>query len=196
MPEYFTLVELRAQPDLDDTARFTDTRCEAVAAHIVSIIEREVSTSFVSRTVTDEPHDGGGNSILLRKGHVLSVTSAKEDTVTVTDTLIVRNGVLLRISGNATVTWKTGYNNVLVTYASGYSATPPADVKEMALKGTRAHLLSTAADVGINDRRTSMSTDMGVIQFTVAGENRPTGYPEVDAMILGWKARLDILGFA
>lgn len=196
MTEYFTLAELRALPDVSDAARFPDVRCEAAAAHIVSIIEREVGTSFIPRTITDEPHDGGGDAIILFNPRVLSVISAKENGVAVTDTLMVRNGILLRLSGGYPAYWRLGYNNVLVTYSSGYTAVPPADVKEMALKGTRAHLLATAADVGINDRRTSMSTDMGVIQFTTAGENRPTGYPEVDAMIMGWKAQVDFLGFA
>lgn len=183
-------------PDLTDSGRYTDARCDAAAAHIVGIIEREVGTSFVSRTIAAEPHDGGGTHIVLGQPYVLSVTSATENGVTVTDTLQAFNGVLRRVSGISLGSWAPGYGNILVTYVAGYSATPPADVKEMALKGTRAHLLATASDASMDDRRTSLNTDMGVIQYVVAGEGRPTGYPEVDAMILGWKQRLDVFGFA
>lgn len=198
MPEYFTLAELRAMPDMSSATAYPPTRVETAAAYIVGVIEREVGTSFIPRTVVDEVHDGGTSAIALQSGHVLSVTSAKENGVAVTDTLLVRNGVLLRVSGtnNTPIRWAAGYANVKVTYGSGYSTSPPADVKEMALKGTRAHLLANASDSQMNDRRTSLNTDMGVIQFVVAGEGRPTGYPEVDAMILGWKARLDVFGFA
>lgn len=197
MPDYFTLPELRALPDVDDAVAYPDARCEAAAAHIVGIIEREVGTAFIPRTITDEVHDGGSNRVHLRRGYVIDVTSAKEDGVTVTDTLYAtKGGDLLRLVGTTPQTWAVGYGNVKVTYRYGYSLTPPSDVKEMALKGTRAHLLATAADVAMDDRRTSLSTDMGVLTFTVAGENRPTGYPEVDAMILGWQRRLDTLGFA
>ena len=190
MPEYFTLEEVQDTPDVDFD--FSDERIEAVAAAVVSIIEREVGTSFVARTVTDEPHDGGGRAIILRSPYVLSVTSATEDGETVTDTLMCRGGVLRKLSDYASLTWAAGFENILVTYEAGYSAEPPADVKEMALRATRARLLETASDASMNDRRTSISNEMGVINFSTAGENRPTGYPEFDAVILGWAKRLNV----
>jgi hypothetical protein len=58
------------------------------------------------------------------------------------------------------------------------------------MQGTRARLLTMDSQAGIEDRRTSLSTDAGTIGFVIAGEDRPTGYPEVDAVILGWKKRL------
>lgn len=190
MPDYFTLDELREYPDVGSSQKFSDERCEAVAAALVSVIEREVGTSFVGRTVTDELYDGGRNAILLRAPYVLEVSAVSEDGVDIVSDVRLRNGVIYRDTNGSLFT--SGFDNVSVTYLAGYSATPPADVKEMALKGTRAYLLSTAADAAINDRRTSLNTDMGVIQFVVAGEDRPTGYPEVDAMILGWKRRLNV----
>lgn len=192
MPDYFTLEELQDTPDID--FEFDDARAEAVAAEIVSIIEREVGTSFVARTVTDEIHDGGGSVIVLRSPFVLSVTSATEDGITVADPLVARNGILRRVpaGGYTPIGWNYGYGNVSVTYEAGYSAEPPADVKEQALRATRARLLETAEASSMNDRRTSISNEMGVINFTTAGENRPTGYPTVDEMILGWKRRLNV----
>lgn len=198
MPDYFTLAELRALPQVSDTTAYSDARCEAAAAYIVGIIEREVGASFVTRTVTDEVHDGGCDRIVLRRPHVLSVTSATEDGAAVTDELRVRSGVLRRFGAGTfePVVWASGVGNVEVTYEAGYSSTPPADIKEAALQGTRARLLSTNSNAQFDDRRTSLTTDQGVVSFVVAGQDRPTGYPEVDAVILGWKAKLNNFGFA
>lgn len=196
--DYFTLDELRDMPDVGQILDYPEERVEAVAAYIVAIIEREVGTSFVARTVTDEVHDGGTLGLTLRRGFALSITSAKIDGVSVLQEMFTANGVAYRISPSSSspMVWPTGKGNIEITYEAGYSTTPPADVKEMALKGTRAHLLANASGSSISDRRTSISNEMGTISYVVAGPDRPTGYPEVDAMILGYKARLDVLGFA
>jgi hypothetical protein len=198
MPDYFTLAELRALPDMNDSARYTDARVESAAAYIVSVIERVVRASFVARTVTDEVHDGGTYDIVLRNSHVLSATSATVGGVAVTNTLSVLGGVLQQYAPGATspTLWTAGSRNVKVTYEAGYSVVPPADIKEAALQGTRARLLSKDSQASIDDRRTSMTTELGTVQYVIAGENRPTGYPEVDAVILGWRDTLNTFGFA
>lgn len=199
MPEYFTLAELNALPNMGE-GRYTDARKEAAAAYVVGIIERVVKTSFVARAVTDERHDGGRDGIVLRHPYVVSVTSATESGVAVTDTLRVVNGVLRRFSSAtsfAPVSWSSGIGNVLVTYQSGYSSTAPADVKEAALLATRWRLIASNSNSDMNARQTSMTNDMGgTTQYAVAGAERPTGYPEVDAVIIGWRDRLNVFGFA
>jgi hypothetical protein len=199
MPEYFTLVELNALPNMGE-GRYTDARKEAAAAYIVGIIERVVDTSFIARTVTDERHDGGCSEIVLRQPHVLSVTSATEDGVAVTDTLRVVDGVLRRFASATDFTpiaWASGVGNVAVTYQAGYSSTVPADVKEAALLATRWRLIASNSNSDMNARQTSMTNDMGgTTSFAVAGVERPTGYPEVDAVIIGWRDRLNVFGFA
>lgn len=199
--DYFLEAELRALPQMSDTTTYTTARVEAAAAYITAIIEREVGTSFISRAVTGEIHDGGRYEIVLKKPHVLSVTSATEDGTAVTDVLRVKSGIVRKFSASTSYTpgyWAAGTGNVAITYAAGYSliADIPKDIKEAALKGTRAHLLSTNSNAGIDDRRTSMNTEIGTVNFVIAGPDRPTGYPEVDAVILGWKAKLDNYGFA
>lgn len=199
--DYFLEAELRALPQMSDTATYTTARIDAAAAYITAIIEREVGTSFVARTVTGEVHNGGTYGIVLRKPHVLSVTAATEDGVAVTDTLRAQSGILRRFSSATSYTpgyWAAGTGNVAVTYQAGYTALAdiPKDVKEAALKGTRAHLLATNSNANVDDRRTSINTEAGTVNYVIAGADRPTGYPEVDAVILGWKARLDLYGFA
>lgn len=199
MPDYFTLAELSALPNMAE-GRYTDARKEAAAAYVVGIIEREVGTSFIARTVTAESHDGGCDEIVLSQPHVLSATSATEDGVTVTDTLRVQSGILRRFSSATDfipLQWSTGVGNVLVTYQAGYSTTPPADIKEAALQATRWRLLATNSNSDMQARQTSQSNDLGgTTNYAVAGTDHPTGYPEVDAVIVGWRDRLDVFGFA
>ena len=198
MPDYFTETELRALPDM--SSGYSTERIESAAAHVVGIIEREVGTSFVARTVTDERHDGGRESIVLNKAYVLSATSATEDGVAVTDTLRVSSGVLRRFASATDFTpisWATGIGNVTVTYQAGYSSTPPADLKEAALQATRWHLIEHNSNNSVSPRQTSLTNEMGgTVNFAVAGKDRPTGYPDIDAVIVGWRNQLNVFGFA
>jgi len=193
--EYFTLAELRALPDMSSTTKYPDATCEAKAAEIVDIIEREVGTSFISRTVTDEVHDGGGYSIPLRKSRVLSVTSVTENgtAVSASELNLVR-GILERFTTGAVypTRWAHGRRNIKVTYESGYCTLGniPDDIKNAAMQATRSRLLESHSTSSVDDRRTSLSNEMGTINFVIAGEDRPTGYPVVDEVIVGWKRRL------
>jgi hypothetical protein len=196
--EYFTATELDELPNMSE-GRYTTARKEAAAAYIVGIIERTVGTSFIARTVTDERHSGGYEAIVLKKPYVISVTSATEDGVAVTDTLRAEGGVLQRFAaGSYTPTrWATGTGNVLVTYQAGYSSTVPADIKEAALQATRWRLMATNSNSDLNARQTSITNEMGgTVNYAVAGKDRPTGYPDVDAVIIGWRDELDVFGFA
>lgn len=196
-PDYFTQAELRALPDMGAEA---EARILAAAAWAVGVIERVVGTSFVARTVTDEVHDGSARGLILRSPYVLSVTSAIEDGVPVSDDLRVTSGILRRYSGADSFTpngWTQGHGNVAVTYEAGYSVEPPPDIKEAALQATRWHLLEGRASNVQTPRQTSVSNDMGgTINFAVAGVDRPTGYPDVDAVIVGWRDRLYVPGVA
>lgn len=201
MPEYFTLPELRALPDMGSAATYPDAAVELAAAFIVATIEREVGTSFVARTKV-ETHDGGDYGIVLRH-LVLSVTSVTENGVTVTPTPVVpyADSVLYRFAAGATTPtrWASGVANIVVTYQAGYSllANIPGDIKDAALQGTRARLLSTRAAAGQNARRKSLTTEAGNFELGRAGaKDAPTGFPEVDSVICGWRDELDVLGFA
>lgn len=197
---YFTEAELRDLPQMSDTTKYTTVRVTAARNWIEGVIERKVGTSFVAQTVTDEVHDGGVYSIALHSALVLSVTSATENGVAVTDTLSVKGGVLERFAAGATIpsAWATGCRNIKVTYQSGYSATPPADIKEAALSAARDWLLRRYGAQGASDRAISLQTEMGNIVYATASDkhDRPTGIPDVDAVIMGWVNDLEVFGFA
>lgn len=191
-PEYFTLAELRALPQMSDTDLYSEARCLAAAAHVTSVIERVVGTSFVARTVTGEVHDGGCYEIFLTHAWALSVTSATENGVTVTDTLRLRDQRVLRYAtGTYTPrSWRAGFDNVAITYQSGYSATPPADVKEAALQATKLRLIETNSNAAPMGRQSNLNTDAGSYTFPPASADRPFGQPEIDSVILGWRDQL------
>lgn len=199
MTEYFTLPEFRALPDMGNTAKYPDARVEVEAAFVVSRIERFTGTSFVARTVTGEVHDGGDTGIVLFKPHVISITSATENGVAVTDSLRMVDGVLRRFAGATSFnpsTWAASTGGVAVTYQAGFSTSPPGDIKSAALQWTRLRMLTTSSGAGNDARATSQTTDMGTLNFLVAGKDRPSGYPEVDAVLVDWRDRLDVYGFA
>jgi hypothetical protein len=197
-PDYFTLPELNALPNMAE-AKYTDQRKLAAAAYITGIIERTCRTSFIPRTFT-ETHDGGARQIILSKAYVRSVTSATENGVPVTDVLrTTAAGILTRYQAAdsyAPQLWATGVNNVSVTYVAGYSDACPLDLKEVALQATRWRLMSTNSNSDMNARQTSISNEQGVVQFTTAGKDRPTGYPDIDAVIIGWRDAVAPLGIA
>lgn len=202
MPEYFELSELRARPQLGDADRYPDARCEAAAAWAVSVIEREVGgTSFILRTHT-ETHDGGTARIVLAEPYArhtaaLAITVAG---VPVDPALArISSGVLTRatVSGAPAPPWPAGVGTVEISYEAGYTATPPADVKEAALQLTRAHLLDTDSDAWSNPRTTDLSSEIGgTARFGDVDVDHPTGLPAVDRVIVGYRNRLDVFGFA
>lgn len=198
MPDYFTLPELRALPDVSNATRYPDPRCEAAAAYIVAVIEREVGTSFVSRTVTGEVHHGGTYVVALKRPHARTLTTVTLRGVDITAECVLQDGTLWRYGAGSTEPsyFDRAPGALLVTYAAGYSATPPGDIKEAALQGTRARLLATNGNALVEDRRTNVTSEQGSITYAMAGKHAPTGYPEVDAVIHGWRSRLDVLGFA
>lgn len=193
--EYFTEAELRALPQMSDTTRYPLARVEAAAAYIVAIIERVVGTSFVVRTRT-QVFDGGDRAIALDDIYARSLTSVTVDGAAVTlDDLSLRGGLVAYRDRRY---WASGdIGNVTITYAAGYSTTPPPDIKEAALAATRWRLLATNSNAEMEARQTQVTNEYGgTTVFAVAGAERPTGYPEVDAVIIGWRDRLNVFGFA
>lgn len=195
---YFTTTELRAvYPDLD-VATYSDARVTQVHDWIAAIVERECKTSFIPETVSETLNGSSGPALFLSRPYVLSVTAVAVDDVALSELevadLQIQNGALYYPAGTYWSAASRG--NVTVTYTAGYSTTPPADLKEAMMQGARARLLTTADGATASDRRTSFSNGDGTFSLSTAGENRPTGFPEVDAVILGWKQRVRVPGVA
>lgn len=199
MPEYFTLPELRALPDMADVVKYPDAAVELEAAHVVDVIERN-AFPFVVRQVTGEVHSGTranrqNRSITLSKRYAREVTGLTVNGVAFTaselDELLVVRGVVHRYEGGAVSPspWSYGVRNIVVDYTHGFSETPPDDVKRAALQATRVCLLTNRGRAGVSDRATSITNELGNIKLATAGVDGPFGIPEVDEVVLGYKRR-------
>lgn len=191
---YFTTAELRALPDMEDATRFPDARLTAAHDWIVAIIERECGTSFIARSTTVTLNGSGRDALDLMSPYVQSIESVTVDDVALTagevSALIWQDGFLYQSTG---AYWPaTSRGNITVTYTTGYSTTPPGDLKEAALRGARHWLLTMDAWSGVDERTTSMTSDYGTTTVIVADDKHPTGLPFVDATINSWARRVRV----
>lgn len=192
---YFTTDDLRGLPDIDDQERFSDERCEAAHDWIVGVVERECGTSFIPTVVEDERLSGGGlDWLALRHTYVQSVEAVTVDDTAYTsdevEALLVQDGFLYQPSYG---TWpSTARGNVLVSYTHGYSTEPPVDLKEAMMRAARYWLLTQHQWSAADARSTSISNEFGNVQLSVAGRDRPTGLPDVDATIIAWRDRVRV----
>lgn len=196
-PDYFTLAEFRTLADCSGTA-FTDAQINAAAAHFTTIVERELDRPLVPRSVTEELDGDGSSCLLLSKRNVRSLTSVTVDGTEVDEALLTgRNGRLRyrTVSGGWRQPFPRGVGNVVVVYSAGED-TCPADIKDPVMWATRDRLLSQGDQSGVDIRRTSVSTEFGTTSYVLPGEKRPTGYPDLDAVIASYARNTPSYGFA
>jgi hypothetical protein len=180
-PDYFTLAELRALPDCSGST-FTDAQVNAAAAYFAAIVEAEL-WPMIARTYVDKFDGNDETSLDLSQSLNVALTSVTVDGTAVTTSLLTTSATGSLRYKNGTRWFANNANGIVVTYTAGESAVP-ADVKSACMWATRDRLLSQSDSSGIDVRKTSMSTDFGTTSYILPGENRPTGYPELDAIIL------------
>ena len=198
-PDYFTLVEFRALPDCSVATgaqtEFTDAEINAAAAFFTAIVEREVGVPFIPREFTLTRDGYNTAAIVLPHDHVRSISAASVNDVAVDDSLLTfGNGIVRYLAGT---TWAVGVANIVITYEAGEYDTCPADVKDAVMWATRDRLITQASQNGVDVRKTSMTNDLGgTINYVLPGEKRPTGYPDLDAVIASYVRNTPSLGFA
>lgn len=203
-PRYFGLGELRAMPDMSNVTTYPDTALAASRDWIEAIVERACHTSFVGKPRTELRSGNGTEALFLSSANALSVTACSVDGTALTAPelllLVVEpGGLVYRRTDTGAVSWApwpAGARNISVTYLAGYSLTPPADLKEAMLTAARVHVLETRGASGVPTRATSITNEFGNVNFSTASLDRPTGIPDVDAVILGWRERTAVFGFA
>lgn len=195
MPDYFTYAEFRTLPDCGGST-FSDAQIDSAAGYFTAIVEREVGEPFVPRTLTETFDGAGRSSLLLSQPYVRSLTSVTVDgTAVATNSFATTNGVLRYLS--RFTFFGTTPANVVVTYSAGRYTTCPADVKDAVMWATRDRLLSQKSNSAIDIRKTSVSNEFGgVTNYVLPGEKRPTGYPDLDAVIASYCRNTTSLGFA
>lgn len=190
-PDYFTLAEFRALPDMESA---DEGKVLAIAAYFTAIVERETGRCFVPRTITETLSGGWASAIVLKRADVVSVTTLIVDGSSVgTGTVAAGAGVLRYLDGTR---WSNAApDNVTVTYSAG-DAAPPADIKDAVMWATRDRLLAQGDQNDVDIRKTSITTEYGTTSYVLPGENRPTGYPDLDALIASYKRSAPAYGFA
>lgn len=181
---YVTLTELRALPNLADTAKFTNAELAAACDWFEALFEDYTGVAWVPRTTLDERHYGTGGTLILdhlMPRTVSAVRSYSDATTTVAYTAAELADLHLEPSGvirRNTLGWfSSGYGLVAVDYTHGHDS-PPPDVVEAAKTAIRAHLLD---DYQAN-RQYAVQSEQGIIRTSQPGPDKPFGLPEVDAV--------------
>ena len=163
--DVLTLSEARQAVGLtsDESDDYLKTLITAVSTQL-----DEMCGPVRTRTVTDELHDGGSKSLLLRKRPVYSITTVTEYNGTTATVLTAESntsktstnylhagttgrlssGRVFRRNNNADNTFPDGRRNVVVTYVAGRAATTqcvPAKFKQAAVMMLRNVWISEAA---------------------------------------------------
>ena len=172
-----TLPEIRSLRDMDNVAKYPATKVAEAMAHAQGLFEHYTGRAFVGhygRVI----RDGNGSSTLwLPQPNVSKILSCK-----IGGEEVDTSGWIIAPSGRITTTSAipVGTANVDITYEHG--ATPvPADVRGAYLIFCRYLLLS---EYTRKDQTTISESHEGVYRtFATAAVGRPTGLPEVDAVL-------------
>ncbi len=180
-PDYFTVTEFRALPDMDDADAYTEAKILAAAAYFTAIVEEEL-WPMTSQSYT-ETLDGDYATSLFLGREATSLTSVTVDGTAVSTSLLTCTNGVVRYKSLGQTFSGAANGNVVVVYAAGES-TVPADIKNAVMWATRDRLLAQGDLSGVDVRKTSVNTDFGTTNYILPGEKRPTGYPELDAILL------------
>ena len=187
---YVSLAEIRALPGLSSTTSFTTATLGSARNWFEDLAEEFCGVAFVPR-YGRELFDGCGQNTIRLKGrgvHQLrKLLSVKVDGVskTLTDFVSYPTGKVYWKAGS----FSTGYQNVEINYEHGHDK-PDEDLRQAALAAIQTKLLGDMS--GIPDRAISMTTDTGTYGLSLAGAERPTGIPAVDAVLKRKNERLPL----
>lgn len=107
----------------DDTSHdielgdYLNAATTVVEFYVGTVDEREIINTY----------SGDGTAeIVLRNGPVISITSVVEsgETLTSDDYALTDSGLLVRVSGTRRRAWRSGVNNIVVTYQAGRTPVP------------------------------------------------------------------------
>lgn len=181
---YAELAEIRALEGMSNTSKYPTAALESARAQAEDRFEWATRVSWVPRYAR-ETLDGNNRSDLIlkwpRPRQVLSVTTDGTAVTDLTQFRLYTFGVIERTNG----VWFLadvygGGQNVIVEYTHGYDR-PPEDIRWAFLTYVRYLLYETQSR--IPDRASAFTTPDGTFQLVTAGFNRPTGLPDVDAIL-------------
>lgn len=176
----FEVADLRAfDPAFADAVRYPGNLIRAARTAAESRFEQACHQAFVPRGRRRHKVGNGTFRVQVPDNAVRSITGAYigVDALTGDDLteIVVREwGAFDRPSGKV---WTDG-SLVSLHFEHGLDF-PPAEVSQAVMLLAREYLVRSA----LSSRATVEATDVGFFRVSVAGPDRPTGLPEVDAVI-------------
>lgn len=169
---YFELAELRAQSGLDDESVFSDALLANARAAAEDLFETATGVAWVRR-YRREVRDGTGCTALIVKLYPVLISATLSGTAVTPEAY--EDGELYLASG-----WGSVRRSIVVEYEHGFQV-PPEDLRRAALRYARVAALDFKSR--IPERAIQMNTEAGSFQLAMASRERPTGYPEIDAIL-------------
>ncbi|MGO1048798.1 hypothetical protein [Crossiella sp. CA198] len=176
---YTTIASVRAAEGFDNLALYPDTDVTAAIAWAETIIDDVTETSWEHKVFQQWAAATGTDWIALPVIYPRRITSAR----------LVQTNTDLDVSQwrvesfTATIYLPTRLRGVLeVQGTAGETAQAPPDIVFAA--DTLARFWLRDLDSRIPDRAVSAQSEYGQIIFATASERRPTGLPDVDAILL------------
>lgn len=172
-----SLSQIRAQDSLNNETKFPTAVLEMARNEATSLFESYCGRSFILRYGRYVCDGNGTTQLILPHGDVQRLIGVTQDATTVTPSTLklARFGRITKATAFA-----VGTDNVVVRYVYGTSVVP-ADIRRAFLTYVRYLLLD--AYNRLPDRTLSYNADGMLVQLAQAGTHRPTGLPEVDAVL-------------
>lgn len=186
----FSLADLRVLPGMEDVVRFPDSKLREMRDEVTDLFNDYTNTAF-GATWYSETFDGNSEKTLeLTKFPVMRLyrVTIGGTTQTISSWTVDSVG---RVLTDKTLTAATYGQNVVFQYIYGEPRVP-RDVRRASRILARTWLLGDKSS--IPDRARMMQTDMGQFVLSTAGDDYPTGIPDVDAVLNRYSKRIP--GFA
>jgi len=177
------LAEIRTLDALSNTSKYPAATLERARWQAEEKFEDATGVAWVPRHDRYTANGDNTTTLMLRWPRPRSLIAVTVDGTAATDLTLFQlydSGIIERDSGVRFPRGWTNAGNVVVEYTHGYDR-PPEDLRWAFLQYVRYLILDTTSR--IPDRASSYSTEFGTFQLVTAGFNRPTGLPEIDAVL-------------
>lgn len=184
---YFSLSELRSIKGLASTTAFPNKLLQQARDIVEEFIDNFTTHAWVP-TYKREVFDGDSTGeLFLSETHTRRLIKLTiNGTAQTTSAWSLSVSGRIRTDGTIFIQNIPARQNIVVCYEWG-DPFPPLDLKKAALTLARHMLLST--DSSIPDRARMLQTEFGMYQLDTASEDKPTGLPDVDAVLMRYRTQ-------
>lgn len=185
---YFSIAEARAFDGgtvLNDATKYPDQDIVNAREYAEETLESLCGVAFVPRGRRVTLNGTGTRELILPDHRIRTIVSGSVGgtaltSAELTDLKLYEYGILYRAAG-----WQMDYRNVSILYEHGHDQ-PPERIKRAALILTRHRLVPS----NIDERVTAFTDESGTRTFSTPTQNRPTGFPEVDAAVAQYSEKV------